>query len=603
MPTQLWGAEVQGVLDAARAAAQSAKPASRPFPSPADWRDNWIYFVLVDRFNNPSSAPQPSTVAWDTPYLPYRGGNLAGVRQQLAYIKSLGAGAIWISPVLKNPPWFGDFYGGYGAMDFLTVEPRYCSNPSAAAADSKVADAEFRALVDAAHAAGLNVILDIVLHHGGDLFTYPGIGDSAGWKGDGPEYLINWFEATGHANPAWTDVGAIAGLPSGAGVWPTELQRNDYFRRRGSDDSVVQSDFYVLKSLVTEYLNTSDGSYPVRNILIRAYQYLIARFDLDGFRIDTLKYIEPEFAQTFGNAMREFAQSIGKLNFFTFGEVWTDQDDSEIIQFIGRNTTADGDLVGVDAALDFPLFSRLNTVCKASAPPDGLATFYDARREYEKTIVSSHGDASRYFVTFLDNHDVNNRFYFQDPANPHLYDNQFTLAVAVQFALVGVPCLYYGDEQGLHGIGSAREAVREALWGKPNAFDTTHPFYTFIQAMTAARQSEPALRYGRQYFRELSGDNVTFGYSPYNGGVIAFSRILNDREVVVVANTSTTLAADVFVNVDNLLNHAGNSYAILLTNQNDGKQMAPDALTGAAPGRVTMKVHLRADEVQYLKPA
>ena len=31
-----------------------------PYPSPEDWRDEWIYFLLVDRFNNPLAAPQPN---------------------------------------------------------------------------------------------------------------------------------------------------------------------------------------------------------------------------------------------------------------------------------------------------------------------------------------------------------------------------------------------------------------------------------------------------------------------------------------------------------------------------------------------------------------
>jgi hypothetical protein len=85
-------------------------------------------------------------------------------------------------------------------------------------------------------------------------------------------------------------------------------------------------DFASLKELVTgvQQSDTQQGPhYPVRNVLIRAYQYLIAKYDVDGFRIDTLKYIEPDFAQVFGNAMREFALSIGKKNFFTFGEVTT----------------------------------------------------------------------------------------------------------------------------------------------------------------------------------------------------------------------------------------------------------------------------------------
>lgn len=104
------------------------------------------------------------------------------------------------------------------------------------------------------------------------------------------------------------------------GIWPQELQRNDYFRRKGSvidAGDITRGDFDRLKEFVTEYLG--DEKYPVRNHLIRSYQYLIAKFDLDGFRIDTLQYVGPEFARVFGNAMREFGLSIGKKNFSPLG--------------------------------------------------------------------------------------------------------------------------------------------------------------------------------------------------------------------------------------------------------------------------------------------
>ena len=102
-----------------------------------------------------------------------------------------------------------------------------------------------------------------------------------------------------------------------------------------------------VESFITQHLDR-DYSWPgnfreleqcVRNILIRAYQYLIAKFDLDGYRIDTLMYIERDFARIFGNAMREFALSIGKTNFFTFGEVWMEENESLISQYHGRSTS------------------------------------------------------------------------------------------------------------------------------------------------------------------------------------------------------------------------------------------------------------------------
>jgi hypothetical protein len=95
--------------------------------------------------------------------------------------------------------------------------------------------------------------------------------------------------------------------------------------------------------------------------LIRAYQYVIGRFDIDGFRTDTLRDLQGNLPQLFGNSVREFALSIGKKNFYTFGEVLDGTSEQGIARFIGRNTTTgdDDSLVGVDEALDYPLFNVL----------------------------------------------------------------------------------------------------------------------------------------------------------------------------------------------------------------------------------------------------
>ena len=78
----------------------------------------------------------------------------------------------------------------------------------------------------------------------------------------------------------------------------------------------------------------------------------------------------------------------------------------EIARFIGRTTTEDTDMVGVDAALDYPLYFDLKPVVKGFAPPSELVSMYVLRKQVEADVLSSHGDATRYFVTFLDNHDV-----------------------------------------------------------------------------------------------------------------------------------------------------------------------------------------------------
>ena len=73
MPESVWDAEVQSTLD------QAYQPGVKlvyvgnrnvevltPFPSPIDWRDTWIYFMMVDRFNNPAVLPRHQS--WNQPW-------------------------------------------------------------------------------------------------------------------------------------------------------------------------------------------------------------------------------------------------------------------------------------------------------------------------------------------------------------------------------------------------------------------------------------------------------------------------------------------------------------------------------------------------------
>ena len=243
------------------------------------------------------------------------------MQAQLPYLKQLGVGAVWFTPVLFNGQMLngaanGGTYHGYGIQDFLSIDPRLASNPAGA-------EQELLAFIDAAHALGIYVIFDIVLNHTGDVFEYPGFGSQAPFSQSRRD--VRWRDSNGNA----TTVSDGAAMPDAtASLFPTELRKNRFFRQQGSGGPVeTEGDFESLKQMLT-------GDVELGQILISCYQYVIAKFDIDGFRIDTLKYLDDEFALTFGNAMREFALSIGKKNFFTFGEVYDDE--QRIAQFIGR---------------------------------------------------------------------------------------------------------------------------------------------------------------------------------------------------------------------------------------------------------------------------
>ena len=241
-----------------------------------------------------------------------------------------------------------------------------------------------------------------MLNHTGDVFAYvcdSGESDCINSQGSEADFRpsarsVQWRDAQGNAHNDWTDIANIPSPSPDALVWPVELQKNDWFRRQGmpgpSDETV--GDFASLKQFRTDLTN-------LQQFLIRAYQYIIASFDIDGFRIDTLRYLKGSLPLLFGNSIREFALSIGKKNFFTLGEVFVGDAEQEIARFIGRTTTSGTDMVGVDAALDYPLYFDLKPVVKGFAPPSELVSMYSFRKQVEADVLSSHGDATRYSVT------------------------------------------------------------------------------------------------------------------------------------------------------------------------------------------------------------
>ena len=559
-------------------------PVQYPFPSPTDWRDCWMYFLMLDRFANHQSPPKG---AWNQRFDWRQGGTFKGITGQLDYLRDLGVKALWLSPVLKNPRpnWQFDYHG-YNTQDFLNIDERFGSDGTLASAERELGE-----LITQAHARGIFVILDTVINHAAQVFDYVYHGEIVDRFADpgvmnaplGEEPPIRWLNGYGYPRSDWQDqIPPGTPLSPDDAVYPVDLQEKTFFRRRGemlsyelSPEGFVKGDFAKQRQLVVEYDATPSsqaairaryGARPVLNILIHVYQHLIAKFDFDGFRIDTAKHIQPLAIETFGNAIREFAQTLGKRNFFTFGEIYDDE--QTINRFVGRHSP-DKTGFGIDAALDYPLFFKVPDIIKGWRDVAELPGIFERRKQAEETLISSHGEAGQYFVTFLDNHDQFRRF--NHPLTPR---EQVMMGVAVLFFLQGIPAIYYGTEQGLTGTVDkegnpdlvSEQSVREALWGKPNAFDNQNFFYTQIKALSKLREEQPALRFGRLYFRQVSGNSQDFGYSSGCGGVIAFSRVLGDVEVLVVANTNTLQPFDGLVLQDFDLNRSPRQMQIAYSN-------------------------------------
>lgn len=132
-----------------------------------DFRDETIYFAMTTRFYD--GDPKNNVLCWDGVANqkenndPAWRGDFKGLIEKLDYIKALGFTSIWITPVVQNASGFD--YHGYHAMDFSKVDLRYESRKEWGSEE----DVDFQALIDAAHAKGLKIVLDIVLQHTGNF--------------------------------------------------------------------------------------------------------------------------------------------------------------------------------------------------------------------------------------------------------------------------------------------------------------------------------------------------------------------------------------------------------------------------------------------------
>ncbi|MGN0230891.1 MAG: alpha-amylase family glycosyl hydrolase [Muribaculaceae bacterium] len=129
----------------------------------SDFRDETVYFTITTRFYD--GDPKNNVLCWDNKDEQIRTsdpcwrGDFKGLIEKLDYIKALGFTAIWITPVVQNAS--GYDYHGYHAMDFSKVDLRYESHINQGSEE----DVTFQSLIDAAHAKGMKIILDIVLNH------------------------------------------------------------------------------------------------------------------------------------------------------------------------------------------------------------------------------------------------------------------------------------------------------------------------------------------------------------------------------------------------------------------------------------------------------
>ncbi|MCH2498210.1 MAG: alpha-amylase family glycosyl hydrolase [Erythrobacter sp.] len=517
-----------------------------------------VYFVLPDRFENGDPSNDRGDFVGDrleTGYDPehkgfFHGGDLKGLTQRLDYLDRLGVTAIWFAPIFQNKPVQGPEgnesagYHGYWVTDFTRPDGHFGSR------------AEFKSFVDAAHARGMKVYMDIITNHTADVIRYAE-GDATDYvyrsKGDFPYSRRGGVDGT-PVNPGFMgdedrSAGNFARLTDPSYAYtpvvpadeaeskvPAWLNDPIYYHNRGDTTFTGESsrfgDFAGLDDLFTEHPRVVEG-------MIEIYANWIRDFGIDGFRVDTARHVNPEFWQAFVPAMLKTAHEAGIPNFHIFGEVYRDTPDNG---YIAQYTRRDG----FPAVLDFAFAQALRETVGQGKGTNILTEMFDGDVLYE-----GGEEAALALPTFLGNHDMGRFSTLVKADRPEIGQEELLarvkLAHAMLLTLRGSPVIYYGDEQGFVGDGND-QAAREDMFPSRTAsyndndligtdattaqgnFDESHPLFELIAEFSAIRRANPALSRGRQVVRH-------FDQEP---GIFAVSRFDPDtgKEYLAAFNTS-----------------------------------------------------------------
>jgi glycosidase len=588
----------------------SLSPAGGLFPSPIAWEDQTFYFLMLDRFSDgrengykdnegnlvrsgttPAYSPagaenavktEADAAHWREAGTKYVGGTLKGLESKIGYLKRLGVTALWISPIFKQVR-FRETYHSYGIQNFLEVEPHFGSRE------------DLREVVRTAHANGIYVVLDIILNHAGNVFSYSGEQDHP-WTGG--MYPVEGFNDK-DGNPTIPFVKANPqNLPDYDGaLFPVELQQPDTFTRKGYiknwdyDPEFREGDFFDLKDIDHGYGSADDYqvSAALRH-LCEAYKYWIAYADIDGFRIDTVKHMDRGATRYFVSVIREFAQGIGKENFFLLGEITG-----------GRKRAYETlELTGLSAALgidDIP--DKLEYLVKGYRNPN---EYFSLFRNSELVNKSSHIWFRNKMVTSFDDHDQvrkgNQKARFCADADA----SKVVLNVLALNALtLGIPCIYYGSEQCFDGRGGSDRYIRESMFGGEfgafrtrglHFFNEDNPVYRELAKVLEIRRKNIVLRRGRQYLRPISAadDGVCFSLPEMVGGeirsVVPWSRIFNGKEMLLAINTDYDQPKTAWVTIDNDLHQGGDVLQCIYSK--DAAQIGQSVTVEARNGKAVL---------------
>lgn len=364
-----------------------------------DWDEAIVYFAVTDRFYDGDASNNDAYGVGDYNTSTskekdgggscYHGGDFAGLTQKLDYLKDLGVNTIWITPIVENITHdlssteglsaYG--YHGYWTSDFTKLNKHLGT------------EEQFKALLDAAHARGMKLMVDIVINHAGyDTEEY----FNTLLKNEDGEYI--------------------------------SMLRDD---SNTIDGDTVRDGLSGLPDFVTE-------NPAVRNQLVQWQVDWIKKYDIDYYRVDTVKHVE-------STTWAAFKNELTKVNpeFKMIGE------------YSGAGYASTGGELGtgtMDALLDFDFNDFAQNFVTGSIE-NVEASLVDRSSKINNTatmgsFIGSHDEDG--FIYRLCSNDDETGSGLSEEAARKLYK----VAVSLQLTAKGMPVIYYNEEIGLTGANN-----------------------------------------------------------------------------------------------------------------------------------------------------
>ena len=440
-----------------------------------------IYLIMSDRFvdgDESNNSLHMAEKADKTNIHGRFGGDIQGIINSLDYIASLGATAIWPTPLLEDneAAWS---YHGYACSDYYHIDPRHGSNEL------------YKQMVETAHQKGIKIIMDMVPNHCGACHW---------WMKDLPyQDWINQFDEFTNTPNVFS-----ANYDINASQYDRQLSNRGWFDRPMPDMNLENKD------------------------LLKYFQqwaiWWIEYANLDGLRVDTYPYIEMIPGSEWVKAiMDEYP------NFNIVGECWTRPTPAVAYWQSGVNNYNGFDS-HLKSVMDFPVEEAIRQALENDGHGwgNGMTRVYDAvAMDYMYADVHN-------IMIMLGNHDM-------DRIADVVKDGDLRrvkLANALLATMRGIPQVFYGDEYGLKssdrslGHSTLRMPLplgEEVTAEMKDMFDNQSKLFQW-------RKSEPILHTGRT-MHFITRDN-TYAYFRYSdeGSVFVYVNASEDNRTIPTAH-------------------------------------------------------------------